>query len=120
MNGINNVNTTSVERRFSLSSSQVGWTSSIYDISAGLFVLPITFYGTNGHQPRMLSFAAFVMALGSFIMALPHFITGNYDLGTSIADSCDLSGKKDILYYTMDYFVMTCWNSFKTFCVFNM
>jgi sodium-independent organic anion transporter len=90
INGINNVNTTSIERRFSLTSTQVGWISSIYDISAGFLVLPITYYGTHGHQPRMLSFMAIVMAVGSFIMSLPHFITDDYNLGGDVAEKCDL------------------------------
>ena len=92
MNGINNVNTTSIERRFGLPSSQVSLISSIYDIAAGLFVIPISYYGAYAHQPRMLSLAALVFSLGSFVMAIPHFTTPLYELGESVADQCDIYG----------------------------
>jgi hypothetical protein len=36
VNGINNVNTTSYERRFDLTSSSVGWICSSFDISAAI------------------------------------------------------------------------------------
>ncbi len=82
-----------MERRFKLTSSQAGLVSSAYDISAALCILPVTFYGTYGHKPRMLAVAAFIMALGSITMSLPHFTTGEYELGTRMADSCSPIGK---------------------------
>ncbi len=93
VNGINNVNVTSIERRFQLSSSHVGLISSAYDISAAIFILPITFYATYGHKPRMLAFAAFIMALGSFIMSIPHFASGQYELRSTVGDRCGAIGK---------------------------
>ena len=93
VNGINNVNTTSVERRFGLPSSHVSLISSAYDISAGIFVIPVSYYGAFAHQPRMLSLAAVVMSLGSFVMTIPHFTTGLYELGDTMADQCDVYGK---------------------------
>ncbi len=92
VNGINNVNTTSLERRFGLSSSQVSLVASSYDISAGLLTVPITYFGAFAHQPRMLSFAALTMALGSLLMSLPHFITGLYELKEVSSDQC-ITGK---------------------------
>ena len=59
----------------------------------GLLVLPITYYGTFAHQPRMLSLAAVSLALGSFTMSLPHFITDQYDYGHAQDDRCVLNGK---------------------------
>lgn len=40
----------------------------------------------------MLAIAAFVMALGSFVMTLPHFITGTYELGTLEKETCKEAG----------------------------
>ena len=87
------MNTSSVERRFKLPSSRVGLISSSYDISAGLAVLPVTYFGTYAHQPRMLSIAALVMAFGSLVMSMPHFLTGMYDYGSGITDVCHETGK---------------------------
>ena len=53
MNGINNVNTTALERRFNLPSSRVGIVSSAYDFSAAILALPIAFLGTYGNQVRV-------------------------------------------------------------------
>ncbi len=95
VSGINNVNTTSLERRFNLPSAKVGMVSSAYDFSAGILAIPITYYGTYAHQPRMLAGSAFVMALGSFVMTLPHFTTGIYELGDKEAETCITPGNKD-------------------------
>ena len=50
MNGINNVNTTTVERRFNWPSSQIAIVSSAYDFSAAILALPISLLGTYGNQ----------------------------------------------------------------------
>lgn len=88
VNGINNVNTTSVERRFELPSSRVGSISSAYDISAGILGVIISYFGSGKNKPRMVASACLFMSLGSFIMALPHFITGLYEYGQNVAESC--------------------------------
>lgn len=88
VNGINNVNTTSYERRFQLTSSQVGWISSAFDISAAIFGVVIGFYGNRRHKARILTVAFFIASLGSLCMFLPHFITGPYQWGQEAKDTC--------------------------------
>jgi hypothetical protein len=89
VNGVNNVNTSTMERRFELSSSKAGVISSSYDISAAIFVIPISYYGAHAHQPRMLTLAAMIMSCGAFVMIVPHFATGLYDLKESQSDQCN-------------------------------
>lgn len=89
MNGINNVNTSTYERRFGLPSSQVGIISSAYDISAGILVLPISYYAIRGHKTKMLAVGVAVMAMGSFLMAIPHFTTDIYEWGQNTTGLCD-------------------------------
>lgn len=48
VNGVNNVNTQSVERRFRLPSSKSGLISSSYDFSAAIVGAVISFIGENG------------------------------------------------------------------------
>ncbi|XP_062608330.1 solute carrier organic anion transporter family member 4C1-like isoform X1 [Saccostrea cucullata] len=88
VNGINNVNTTSIERRFELPSSRVGSISSAYDVSAAIIGIIISYFGSGKNKPRMIACACLVMSLGSFIMALPHFTTGLYEWGQNLAESC--------------------------------
>jgi len=93
VNGINNVNTSTLEKRFELTSSRAGSISSSYDISAAIFSIPISYYGAHAHQPRMLSMAALVMSFGAFVMSIPHFATGLYDPKGGLSDECIPGGK---------------------------
>ncbi|KAJ8322339.1 hypothetical protein KUTeg_000810 [Tegillarca granosa] len=88
VSGINIVNTSTIERRFLLPSSRVGMISSAYDVSAAVLGLIISFYGSGGHKPRLISMATVAMALGSFIMVLPHVTTDNYHWGEEAVDVC--------------------------------
>ncbi|XP_022286828.2 solute carrier organic anion transporter family member 4C1-like isoform X2 [Crassostrea virginica] len=88
VNGINNVNTTSLERRFELPSSRVGSISSAYDVSAAILGIIISYFGSGKNKPRMVALACIVMSLGSLIMALPHFTTGLYEYGQNVDEAC--------------------------------
>ena len=70
----------------------------MYEISAGIFVIPVTVYGSMTHQPRLLAFAAFSMSVGSFIMALPHFATGLHELGDPTAETCSELNNGNIIF----------------------
>jgi len=94
VNGINNVNTTSIERRFNLASATVGLVSSAYDVSAAILGLIISYFGAGRHKARMVGIAVIISSLGSILMAMPHFITGPYRLGEDSATSlCLLSSQ---------------------------
>ena len=41
----------------------------------------------------MLAFAGLIMAVGSFVMALPHFMSPKYEFGDNVAKQCDIVGK---------------------------
>ena len=94
MNGVNNVNTQTVERRFKLPSSRSGMISSSYDFAAAIFGLFVSFFGSGRFKARWLTFAAVVMGTGSFIMALPHFTTGLYKWGEDLTKTCSANGKE--------------------------
>ncbi|XP_060072652.1 solute carrier organic anion transporter family member 4C1-like [Ylistrum balloti] len=88
VNGINNVNTTTIERRFGLPSSKVGSISSAYDVSAAIIGLIISHLGSGRNKPKYLSLAAGSMAIGSFVMTLPHFTNGLYLWGENTRGTC--------------------------------
>ena len=78
VNGFVNVSITSIEKRFELSSRDSGLVASFYDIGYVLCSIPVGFFGGRGSKPRWLGFGALIMALGSFLLALPHFATDLY------------------------------------------
>ena len=109
VNGVNNVNTTTLERRFNLPSSTVGMISSAYDFAAGILVLPITYLGARSHHPRMLAIAALFMSIGSFLMSLPHFTSGPYDTaGSATAGQCDSYGENIFTSFTQTVLSYCC------------
>ena len=93
VNGINNVNTQTVERRFKLPSSRSGMISSSYDFAAAIFGVFVSFFGSGRFKARWIAFAAVVMGTGSFIMALPHFTTGLYEWGADLTKTCSPNGE---------------------------
>ena len=84
LNGLNSVNATSLERRFGLNSSNIGMIASVYDISAALLGVLISYLCSRGHKPRWLGVSIIIMGLGSLVMALPHFTTDLYKMGQEI------------------------------------
>ncbi|KAK3598165.1 hypothetical protein CHS0354_008840 [Potamilus streckersoni] len=98
VNGINNVNTSSIERRFHLPSSQVGIISSSYDLSAAILGILISYYGSGQNKARWLWIFAVVMGLGSFIMSLPHFTTDLYEWGQNVTIGCRKDGQQESCY----------------------
>ncbi|CAG5127086.1 unnamed protein product, partial [Candidula unifasciata] len=88
VNGIHNVNISTIERRYDLDSTSMGFVSGSYDVSAAVLAVVIGYYGSGNRKPRLLSFGIFTSALGSCFMAMPHFISGTYALGTAPEKTC--------------------------------
>ena len=112
VNGVNNVNTQTVERRFKLPSSRSGMISSSYDFAAAIFGLFVSFFGSGRFKARWLTFAAVVMGTGSFIMALPHFTTPLYEWGADLSKTCSANGKIccSIVKKCLRVFVLLVWS----------
>ncbi|XP_033100136.1 solute carrier organic anion transporter family member 4A1-like [Anneissia japonica] len=69
---------TSIERRFNLTSVKTGTISSAYDIAVLSVILFVTYFGDRSHKPRLLGIGAAIFAAGSYLYALPHFLSGEY------------------------------------------
>uniref|UniRef100_A0A3Q3IDE3 Solute carrier organic anion transporter family member n=1 Tax=Monopterus albus TaxID=43700 RepID=A0A3Q3IDE3_MONAL len=80
VNGFINTVVTSIERRFDLRSYQAGLIASSYDIAACVCLAFVSYFGGTGHKPRWLGWGVLIMALGSLVFALPHFITPLYQV----------------------------------------
>ena len=81
VNGVHNVNISSIERRFSLSSTRMGLVSSFFDISGSTVALLIGYFGSGKRKPRLLAITTLISGIGSLIMASPHFLSDSYKLG---------------------------------------
>ncbi|XP_069819796.1 solute carrier organic anion transporter family member 1C1-like [Dendropsophus ebraccatus] len=69
---------TQIERRFDISSSTVGMVDGSFEFGNLLVIAFVSYFGTNFHRPRIIAAGCFVMSLGSFLTALPHFFMGPY------------------------------------------
>uniref|UniRef100_A0A7N9AUG8 Solute carrier organic anion transporter family member n=1 Tax=Mastacembelus armatus TaxID=205130 RepID=A0A7N9AUG8_9TELE len=78
INGFINTVVTSIERRFDLRSYQAGLIASSYDIAACVCLAFVSYFGGTGHKPHWLGWGVLIMALGSLVFALPHFLTPPY------------------------------------------
>ena len=92
MNGVFNVNVTSLERQFHLRSTELGFISGSYDLSAAFFGIFISYLGSGQHKPRWLTMASVVMAIASLLIVLPHFTSGKYEWGEKRISTCNLDG----------------------------
>ncbi|KAK6617800.1 hypothetical protein RUM43_014028 [Polyplax serrata] len=80
VNGFVNVVITTIERRFGLRSSETGLVAGGYDIASFICLVPVTYYGgrMDASKPRWIGYGILVIALGSFMFALPHFTVSAY------------------------------------------
>ncbi|XP_078665171.1 solute carrier organic anion transporter family member 4A1-like [Branchiostoma floridae x Branchiostoma belcheri] len=114
VNGFVNVVITTIEKRFSLQSSDTGLIASCYDIASVLCLVVVSYLGGTGRKPRWLGCGAIIMGLGSLVFALPHFLTPTYQYESigmqstcSIAaNSTDMCMKDDKLLSNYKYLHM--------------
>ncbi|CAH1775633.1 unnamed protein product [Owenia fusiformis] len=90
VNGLVSVVISTIERRFDLSSTETGIIASSYDIMSVLCLIPVSYFGgrPSGHKPMWLGGGMILLALGSFIFALPHFTTSIYKYETVADNVC--------------------------------
>ncbi|KAM9311392.1 solute carrier organic anion transporter family member 1A6-like [Gastrophryne carolinensis] len=74
---------TQIERRFDISSSMVGLVDGGFELGNLLVIVAVSFFGAKLHRPRMIAAGCFVMSLGSFLTAAPHFFMGTYKYETA-------------------------------------
>lgn len=59
-----------------------------------------SFMGSGRQKAKWLTMASLTMAVGSFVMALPHFTSGKYEWGQNVVLSCNGEG---MVYYKHMY-----------------
>ncbi|XP_070533600.1 solute carrier organic anion transporter family member 4C1-like [Ptychodera flava] len=84
LSGFVPVNLTSIERRFQLTSTQLGIIVATYDITVLILILFISYVLANKNKPRWLGLGSLVMGIGALIWTIPQFTTDEYQPGTPL------------------------------------
>uniref|UniRef100_A0A5S6R4Q8 Solute carrier organic anion transporter family member n=1 Tax=Trichuris muris TaxID=70415 RepID=A0A5S6R4Q8_TRIMR len=69
---------TTIEKRFQMASTTSGMIVSSYEVGSLLSVVFVSYFGSSGHVPRWIGCGGLVLALGSFLFSLPHYIATPY------------------------------------------
>ncbi|XP_067915028.1 solute carrier organic anion transporter family member 1C1-like isoform X2 [Heterodontus francisci] len=75
---------TQIERRFNIPSSLVGIIDGSFEIGNLMVIAFVSYFGAKFHRPKLIGAGMILMAIGTFIMALPHFIMGRYEYESAI------------------------------------
>ncbi|XP_060699053.1 solute carrier organic anion transporter family member 1C1-like [Hemiscyllium ocellatum] len=78
---------TQMERRFNIPSSLVGITDGSFEIGNLTVIAFVSHFGAKFHRPKLIATGMVLMAIGSFIITLPHFIMGRYEYESAIKPS---------------------------------
>ncbi|XP_030830131.1 solute carrier organic anion transporter family member 4A1 [Strongylocentrotus purpuratus] len=69
---------TTLEKRFHFSSTESGSIASAYQFSAMFFTVFVGYIGEKGHKPVWVGVGTLALAVGSVLIALPHFLAEPY------------------------------------------
>ncbi|XP_077449950.1 solute carrier organic anion transporter family member 1C1-like [Stigmatopora argus] len=78
---------TQLERRFELSSLQIGLIDGGFEMGNLLFLAVVSHFGAKMHRPRLIAWGSVLMAAGALLTGLTHFFMGPYKYETVIASS---------------------------------
>ncbi|XP_037123243.1 solute carrier organic anion transporter family member 1C1 [Syngnathus acus] len=74
---------TQLERRFDIPSYLIGIIDGSFEIGNLLVIAFVSYFGAKLHRPKMIAMGCVLMSIGTFIIALPHFIIGRYEFESS-------------------------------------
>ncbi|KAG8194345.1 hypothetical protein JTE90_029217 [Oedothorax gibbosus] len=88
VNGFINVVITTIEKRYQLRSTESGLIAGGYDIASFLCLIPVSYFGGSRSKPVFIGSGVLVLALGSFVFSLPHYMSDQYSFSTEQEDIC--------------------------------
>ncbi|KAA0721170.1 Solute carrier organic anion transporter family member 1C1 [Triplophysa tibetana] len=88
---------TQIERRFDIPSSLIGVIDGSFELGNLLVIAFVSYFGARLHRPRLIGIGCLIMAVGSFITAMPHFFQGPYKYETTLSHSINSNGTESAL-----------------------
>ncbi|XP_065130799.1 solute carrier organic anion transporter family member 1C1-like isoform X1 [Paramisgurnus dabryanus] len=80
---------TQIEKRFDISSSTVGVIDGSFEMGNLLVITVVSYFGAKFHRPKIIGAGALLMAVGTLLMSLPHFLMGRYEYETVASHTND-------------------------------
>uniref|UniRef100_A0A4W4DUG7 Solute carrier organic anion transporter family member n=3 Tax=Electrophorus TaxID=8004 RepID=A0A4W4DUG7_ELEEL len=78
---------TQLERRFDIPSYLIGVIDGSFEIGNLLVIAFVSYFGAKLHRPKIIAIGCLLMSLGTFLIALPHFIIDRYKFESSVRSS---------------------------------
>ncbi|XP_034538715.1 solute carrier organic anion transporter family member 2B1 [Notolabrus celidotus] len=76
-----------IERRYGLSSQKSGILASFNEVGNTILIVFVSFFGSRVHRPRFIGGGALLACMASLLMAMPHFLSGQYEYTDRISMS---------------------------------
>ncbi|XP_061596416.1 solute carrier organic anion transporter family member 2B1 [Cololabis saira] len=76
-----------IERRYGLTSQKSGILAAFNEVGNTLLIVFVSFFGSRVHRPRYIGGGALLACLASLMMAMPHFLSGQYSYTDRISSS---------------------------------